>query len=453
MKDFNELEKMLDEKRFRLLHDELAEENSADIAALLETVPIEKAVLLFRMLPKDLAAKAFADLFSEVQQSLVERLSDKEIFNVIEELFLDDAVDFIEEMPASIAKKVLAYATPETREQINHLLKYPESSAGSIMTVEYVNLKRRMTVAQAFDRIRETGLDKETVYICYVTDSERRLKGVVSVKTLLLSQPEQVINDIMETNLIITRTDADQEEIARLFEKYDLLSIPVIDSEDRLVGIITVDDIVDVVQEEATEDFQIMAAMTPSDKPYLKTGVARLATNRIVWLFVLMVAAMVTGGILEKFEKAIRAMPILTVFIPMLMDTGGNSGSQSSTLIIRGMALSEITPRDFFKVVWKEMRVGLMVGVILSSINFLRVWLTYTSNPEYGAEVMKIAGTVSATLLFTVVVANLVGGVLPIIAKKCKIDPAVMAAPLITTIVDALSLIVYFSLAAILLGI
>jgi magnesium transporter len=321
------------------------------------------------------------------------------------------------------------------------------------MTVEYVDLKRRLSVSQAFDRIRKTGLDKETVYTCYVTDSQRKLEGVISVKTLLLSEPEQIIKDIMDSNMIITHTDADREEVARLFEKYDLLSIPVVDSEDRLVGIITIDDIVDVVREEATEDFEKMAAMAPSDKPYLKTNVSRLATNRIVWLVVLMIAAMITGGILENFEHAIAAMPILTVFIPMLMDTGGNSGSQSSTMVIRGMALSEITPRDFLKVIWKEMRVGLMVGAILSAINFFRVWLTYMNNPDYGAKIMKISVTVSATLLFTVVVANLVGGILPIIAKKCGIDPAVMAAPLITTIVDALSLIVYFSLAVILLGI
>ncbi|MCL2634721.1 MAG: magnesium transporter [Oscillospiraceae bacterium] len=450
-KDYSELEKLIDEKQFNLLRDGLSEINPADMAVMLEELPIEKGVLLFRILPKDMAAEVFAELYSEVQQALIERLSAKEIHNVIEELFLDDAVDFIEEMPAAIAKKVLAHAAPETREQINQILKYPENSAGSIMTVEYVDLKRRMTVTQAFDRIRKTGLDKETIYTCYVTDSARVLKGVVSVRSLLLSEPEQVINDIMDTNLIFSHTDSDREEVVRTFEKYDLLSIPVMDSEDRLVGIITVDDIIDVVQEEATEDFEKMAAMLPSDKPYLKTSVPRLGRNRIVWLFVLMVAAMVTGGILEFFESTLAQVSILMFFIPLLMDTGGNSGSQSATMVIRGMALGEITPSDFFKVIWKEMRTGLLVGSILSVINFVRIWLTYMNNEEYGTEIFRIAATVSLTLLFTVVVANVVGGFLPIVAKKIKIDPAVMAAPLITTIVDALSLIVYFSLATLLL--
>ena len=444
-----ELEKLIEEKEFHLLHNGITEANPADIAVMIEKLPAEKAVPLFRILPKDYAAEVFAGLYSDTQKSLIERLSDTEIFNVIEKLFLDDAVDFIEEMPATIANKVLNRATKETREQINRLLKYPDNSAGTIMTVEYVSLKSSMSVAEAFERIRKIGPDKETIYTCYVTDSERKLKGVASVKSLLLSGPEQVIGDIMDTNLIITHTDTDREDVARLFEKYDLLNIPVIDSESRLVGIITVDDIIDVVHEEATEDFERMAAMTPSDKPYLKTSVTKLAKNRITWLVVLMVAAMITGSILEVFEDAITTIPMLTFFIPLLMDTGGNSCAQSSTMIIRGMALSEITPKDFLKIIWKETRVGLLVGGILSAINFLRIFIFYNNNPE----VLKISVTVSATLLFTVFMANVVGGLLPIIAKKIKVDPAVMAAPLITTIVDASALLVYFGTAKLLLGI
>ena len=449
MNNLIELEQLIDEKQFKLLRTGIADVNPADIAAIIDELPTEKAVVLFRVLPKDMAAEVFANLFHEVQQALIERLSAKEIFEVMDELFLDDTVDFIEEMPAIIAKKVLAHVTSETRELINQLLKYPENSAGSIMTVEYVDLKRHLTVAQAFDRIRKIGLDKETIYTCYVTDSERVLKGIVSVKTLLLSETDQIIGDIMDTSIIFTNTDTDREEVAILFEKYDLINIPVMDSESRLVGIITVDDIIDVVQEEATEDFEKMAAMSPSDKPYLKTSAPRLARNRITWLIVMMVAAMITGSILETFEAAIAAMPLLVAFIPMLMDTGGNSGGQSSTMIIRGLALTEVTTRDYLKVIWKEMRVGLLVGSLLAVINFIRVYITYRSNPD----IFYVCIVVSATLLFTVVLANVVGGLLPIIAKKCKIDPAVMAAPLITTVVDALSLVVYFSLANFILNI
>jgi magnesium transporter len=448
MKNYKELEKLIDEKQFHLLRNGIADIEPADVAALIENLPAEKAAPFFRFLPKDYAAEVFANLEPDIQQSLIEQLSDKEIVAVIEELFLDDAADFIGEMPAIIANKILALATKETRNQINHLLKYPDDSAGTIMTVEFVHLKRTLTVTQAFEKIRKVGPDKETIYTCYVTDSQRRIEGVISVKTLLLSQPEQQLAEIMDTNLIFTHTDDDREEVVRLFEKYDFLSIPVVDSESRLVGIITIDDIIDVVQDEATEDIEKMAAMLPSDKPYLKTSVSRLGFNRIVWLTVLMVTAMVTGEIIGNFEEAISVLPLLAVFIPLLMDTGGNSGSQSATMIIRGMAVGEITPRDFLRIIWKEMRTGLLVGAILSSINFLRVWITYSDNPH----ILHIAAVVSMTLLFTVVIANIIGGILPIIAKKLKIDPAVMAAPLITSIVDALALIVYFSLATWLLG-
>jgi magnesium transporter len=447
MKNHTELEKLIDEKQFNLLRDGVAEVEPADIASMMEKLPIEKGVVLFRILPKDMEAEVFVNLDPDIQQALIHRLSDREISYVIEELFLDDAADFVEEMPAIVANKVLAHATPETREQINRLLRYPDDSAGTIMTVEFVHLKRSLTVEEAFAKIRKIGPDKETIYTCYVTDAQRRIEGVVSVKTLLLSSPEQLLGDIMDTNLILAHTDDDREKVARLFEKYDFLAIPVVDSESRIVGIVTIDDIIDVVQDEATEDMEKMAAMLPSDKPYLKTSVPRLGMNRIVWLVVLMVTAMITGGIIEGFEDAIGALPLLTVFIPLLMDTGGNSGSQSATMIIRGMALGEIKPADFLRIVWKEMRTGLLVGFILSAINFLRVWLTYMNNPEYGEHIMRISAVVSLTLLFTVVVANIIGGLLPILAKKLRIDPAVMAAPLITSIVDALALIVYFSLA------
>ena len=449
MENLKNLENLIDNKEFKLLRIATCDINPTDIATVIEELPIEKALILFRMLPKDIAADVFSYLFHDIQQAIWERLSSREIFEVMEELFLDDTVDFIEEMPAAIAKKVLAHVTSETRDLINQILGYPENSAGSIMTVEYVDLKRHMTVAQAFERIRKIGIDKETIYTCYVIDAERVLKGVVSVKTILLSEPDEIIGDIMDTSIIFTHTDADREDVVLLFDKYDLMSIPVMDSENRLVGIITVDDIIDVVQEEVTEDFEKMAAMLPSDKPYLKTSVLQLARNRISWLILLMIAAMITGSILENFEAAIATLPLLVAFIPLLMDTGGNSGSQSSTMIIRGMALKEITPQDFVRIVWKEMRVGLLVGTLLSLVNFIRVYLTYSNNPE----VLRVCLTVSLTLLFTVVMANVIGGALPIIAKKCRIDPAVMAAPLITTIVDALSLAVFFSLATVLLSI
>ncbi|MDR2532847.1 MAG: magnesium transporter [Oscillospiraceae bacterium] len=452
MKTFETYEKMLDNKQYHALRGELIDENPADIAGLIENIPVDKAVLIFRMLPKDMEAEVFADLFPDVQKELIGKLSETEIQLIMEELFLDDAVDFIEEMPATVAKKILANAKPETREEINRLLKYPEDSAGSIMTVEYVDLKSEMTVREAFERIRKTGTDKETIYTCYVTDSERKLKGIVSAKTLMLAERDEIIGEIMEeANLIIAETLEDREEIAHRFNKYDLLSIPVVDSEKRLVGIITVDDIADVIQEEATEDFQKMAAILPSDKPYLKTTPIILARNRIVWLLVLMIAAMITGSILDYYETAIAVVPLLVTFIPMLMDTGGNSGSQSATMVIRGMALAEITPRDFFKVVWKEMRTGFLVGCGLSAVNFIRVWFFYRNRVEFGGEILMISAVVSFTLLFTVMAANLIGGILPIIAKKCKIDPAVMAAPLITTIVDAGSLLVFFALSTALL--
>lgn len=451
MENHIELEKLIDEKKFHLLRDGITEANPADVAAMIERLPSEKAVLLFRVLPKTYAAEVFAELYSDTQKSLIEHFSDAEIFNVIEKLFSDDAADFIEEMPATIANKVLNRATKETREQINKLLKYPENSAGTKMTVEYIGLKRDMTVRQAFERIRKIGSMTETIYTCYVTDSERKLKGVVSVKDLLLAELDEIVGNIMDTNLIITHTNTDQEEVARLFEKYDLLNIPVIDSENRLVGIITVDDIIDVLHEEATEDFEIMAAMSPSEKPYLKTSVTDMFKNRIGWLILLMILGMGTGLIMQSFEDALVAAPLLMTFIPMLTGTGGNAGSQSATMIIRGLALSEISTRDIFKVIWKEIRVSLLAGIVLAAVAFLRVILL-NNKSDFG-ELAVQAAVVSLTLIFTVFIAKLCGAALPLCAKKVKLDPAVFASPIITSIVDASSLLIFFALAKQLLNI
>ncbi|MDO4327590.1 MAG: magnesium transporter [bacterium] len=435
-----ELFELLENKQYRQLKTELVELNEADIAAFLTELDKEKILLVFRMLPKDQAADVFAFLEVEEQQHIINGINDNELKQIIEDLYVDDAVDMLEELPATVVKRVLQNATPETRALINQFLQYPENSAGSIMTAEYVGLKSTMTVADAFAYIRKNGIDKETIYTCYVMDQKRKLEGVVTVKDLLMHSYETVIGDIMDTNVITVVTTEDQEKVAEDFTKYDLLSMPVVDKEDRLVGIVTVDDIVDVMEQEATEDFEKMAAMAPSEKPYLKTSVFQLAKNRIVWLLVLMVSSMLTGGILAKYERAFALIPLLVTFIPMLTDTGGNAGSQSSTLIIRGMAVGEIEPSDIFKVLWKEIRVGVLVGVILSAVNFLRLVLMYP-----GQEMVCL--TVVLSLFMTVLLAKAIGCTLPILAKVMRLDPAIMAAPLITTIVDAFSLVIYFQLA------
>ena len=392
------------------------------------------------MLPKELASDVFACLPVEKQEHIINSITDYELSAIVNDLFVDDAVDMLEELPANVVKRVLKNSTPDTRKLINQFLKYPEGSAGSIMTAEYVGLKKRMTVEEAFAYIRRHGVDKETIYTCYVMDAKRALEGVVTVKDLLMHPYEEVIGNIMDSHVIKAVTTDDQEEVAESFRKYDLLSLPVVDHENRLVGIVTVDDAVDVMEQEATEDFEKMAAMAPSEKPYLKTGVFSLARHRIVWLLVLMISGMITGGILGRYEAAIAAMPLLVTFIPMLTDTGGNAGSQSSTLVIRGLAVNEITLRDFPRVLWKELRVSLLVGVVLSAVNFVRLILTYP-----GSEMVAL--TVALTMLCTVIVAKTIGGVLPLIAKACRMDPAIMASPLITTIVDAVSLVIYFAVA------
>lgn len=427
-------------KQFRALRAHLDEMNEVDIAEFLDELEPDQQVVVFRLLPKDVAADVFTYLEdSEDQEKIINALSDKELREVLDELYLDDTVDIIEDMPANMVSRILRNTDASTRSQINQLLKYPEDSAGSIMTTEFIYLHPNATVEESFARIRKVGLDKETVYTCYVTQN-RVLLGVVTVKTLLLSPYETKIKDIMETNVISVTTHEDKEDVAQMFSKYDLSALPVVDGENRLVGIITFDDAMDVMEEEATEDFEKMAAMAPSEKPYLKTGVFSLARHRIVWLLVLMISGMITGGILGRYEAAIAAMPLLVTFIPMLTDTGGNAGSQSSTLVIRGLAVNEITLRDFPRVLWKELRVSLLVGVVLSAVNFVRLILTYP-----GSEMVAL--TVALTMLCTVIVAKTIGGVLPLIAKACRMDPAIMASPLITTIVDAVSLVIYFAVA------
>lgn len=419
----------------------LADMNEVDVAQFIEEeLPEEKQPVVFRMLPKEMAADVFSELSGEVQENLVMASTDKELSFIVEDLYVDDAVDMLEELPANVVKRVLKNATPATRSLINQFLQYPENSAGSVMTAEFTDLRKDMTVADAIDHIRRTGEDRETVYTCYVLGERRVLEGVVSVKDLLLNSDDRRIADIMDDDVISVVTTDDREEAARLFSKYNLLSLPVVDKEKRLVGIVTVDDAVDVMEEEATEDFEKMAAMHPSERPYLKTGVFTLAKNRIGWLLVLMISAMITGGILEGFEAAIATMPLLVSFIPMLTDTGGNAGSQSATMVIRGMALGEISTSDLLRILWKEVRVALLVGVALAGVNYIRLILTYP-----GQEMVAL--TVSISVLLTVILAKAVGGVLPILAKICHFDPAIMASPLITTIVDAFALVIYFNIA------
>ena len=434
------LVQLAEEKQYRQLKEALLEFPAVDVAAFMEELDSERTVIVFRMLPKDLAMDVFAELPVENQQHIINSITDQELSEIMEELYVDDAVDMVEELPAAVVRRVLKSTTPDTRKLINQFLNYPENSAGSIMTAEYVGLKKTMTVEECFAYIRKHAVDSETIYTCYVMDEGRHLDGVVTVKDLLMNPYETKVGDIMDTHVIKAYTTEDQEQVADTMNKYDLLSLPVVDSEDRLVGIVTVDDVMDVMEEEATEDFEKMAAMLPSEKPYLKTGVFQLAKNRIPWLLILMLSSTITGGILLKYENAFAAVPLLVSFVPMLMDTGGNCGSQSSTMIIRGMAVGEIAVTDILRVVWKEVRVGVLVGVVLSLVNFIRLMLQYPGNT-------MICLTVVLSLFCTVVAAKTIGCVLPIAAKTLKMDPAIMASPLITTIVDAVSLMVYFDLA------
>ena len=431
---------LLENKDFPQLGNLLKDMNPADVAELFEDLPREKMALVCRLLPKELAADAFAYMNPDEQTVLVEAFSDKELHDVVNELYVDDAADMIEEMPANLVKRILRHTDAETRVLINQILNYPKDSAGSIMTMEYVDLKRGMTVEEAFDRIRAIGVEKETVYTCYVTDSRRKLKGIVTVKDLLLAPKNELIRNIMETNIIYVSTHTDKEEVASLFGKYDFLAVPVVDNEERLVGIVTVDDAIDVIQDEATEDIEMMAAITPTDKPYMKTGVFATWKKRIPWLLLLMISATFTGSIITSFEDALSASIVLTGFIPMLMDTGGNAGSQASVSIIRGLSLGEIEYKDIGRILWKEARVAFLCGVSLAAANFVKLLLV-------DRVTIPVAIVVCSTLVVTVLAAKLVGCSLPVLAKRIGFDPAVMASPFITTIVDALSLLIYFRIA------
>ena len=440
------IEELLAEKKYSEIKEVFAQMNGADISALFEEVPENKIPLLFRLLPKVLAAETFVEMEADAQKMLIQGFSDNELKDVFDELYLDDAVDIVEEMPANVVKRILANTDPDTRKMINEVLKYPDDSAGSIMTIEYVSLRLNMTVEEAIKRIRRTGVDKETIYTCYVTDENRVLLGNISIKTLLLADENDVIKDIMDTKFISAHTLEDQETVANKFNKYDLLAIPVVDDENRLVGIITFDDAIDVMQDEATEDIKKMAAIIPSDKTYFKTTVFETWKARIPWLLLLMVSATFTGMIITSFEDALAAYTVLTAYIPMLMDTGGNSGGQASVTIIRALSLEEIEFSDIFRVIWKESRVAILCGLTLSICNFVKLLL-------FDRVTVQVALVVCITLAVTVLMAKIIGCTLPILAKKIGFDPAVMASPFITTIVDAISLIVYFRVASIFLGI
>lgn len=437
--DYN-INELIEEKKFTILKEELHKMMEADLADVLEELDEEMMTKVFRMLSKDKAADTFAYLNRDKQKYIINVITDNEIQRIISEMFLDDAVDFIEEMPSNVVKRVLKNVSPQMRETINRFLSYPEDSAGTIMTIEYVELKKDITVAQAFEQIRKTGVDKETIYTCYVIDAHRRLLGTVSAKALLLSNEEDLIGDIMTEHVISVETTDDREKVLELFSKYGMLAVPVVDHDKMLVGIITMDDAFMIQEDEVTEDFEIMAAISPSETPYLQTSVLKLASSRILWLLLLMLSAVITGSIISHFENSLSALPMLIAFIPMLMGTGGNSGSQSSVLAIRGMAVHEIEPSDFLKVIWKELRIALICGCVLSIVNFARVLLSYSAD-------VKLAITVSFALYCTVIMAKIIGCSLPMLAKKIKLDPAVVATPLITTVVDATSLLIFFTVA------
>lgn len=442
----DKVNELLDQGKFAKAKEEIIQYNAVDIAQTIEEFTHEKVLILFRLLPKDLAVSVFTYLPSEQQEYIIAGASDQEIQNIIGQLFLDDTVDLLEEMPANLVKKLLKNTSEDKRKVINQLLKYPENSAGSLMTIEYADLKKEMTVEKALAHIRKTGVDKATINICYVTNENRRLEGIISLRKIILNDHDVLIKDIMYENFISINTYDDQEDIAAQFKKYDLVAMPVVDNESRLVGIITIDDIVDIIDQENTEDFQKMAAMAPSEQEYLKESLFTLSKNRITWLLILMVSATFTGRIMGKYEDVLQSVIILSAFIPMLMDTGGNAGSQSSTLIIRGLALDEIQLKDWFKILKREFSVSLIVGSILSVVNFIRLFVFENVD-------LMVNITVCISLFLTVVLAKVVGGMLPLVAKKFKLDPAIMAGPLITTIVDAVALMAYFAIATALLNI
>ena len=448
-----EIEEMTRRKQYKALRDILVELEPADIADLFDDLPEEMLPLLFRLLPKEPAAELFVELEPDVQEMLIRGFSNTELKEVLDELYLDDAVDIVEEMPAGVVKRILKHADPDTRKSINEILKYPEDSAGALMTTEFVDLKRDMTVEDALKRIRRTGTDKETINVCYVVDPARKLLGIASLRTILLSDEDDSIEDIMDPNVISVTTLEDKEDVAQTFSKYNFIALPVVDKENRLVGIITVDDAIDVMEEETTEDFEKMAAMLPSDKPYLKTGVLETWKARIPWLLILMLSATFTGIILNHYETALAACIVLNSFIPMLTGTGGNSGTQASTAVIRALSLDEVEFSDLGHVIWKELRVALLCGACLGGANFVKMMLVDRALLHNAAVTPTVALVVCLTLVFVVFFAKLVGCSLPILAERIGLDPAVMASPFISTIVDAISLIIYFRFAALLLGI
>lgn len=441
---------LLEERKFNTLRDILTTMKPYDIAAIFEELQDEKTPILFRILPKELAAETFVEMDDETQEFLIHGLSDSELKEVVDELFVDDAVDLIEEMPANVVKRILRQADKDMRKQINELLKYPEDSAGSIMTTEFIVLRPDMTAEMAIKRIRRTGVDKETIYTCYVTDNNNKLIGISTVKDLLLADDDDPVKDLMEENVISVNTLDDQEQVAQMFSNYNFLALPVVDNENRLVGIVTIDDAIDVIQEEATEDIEKMAAVLPSDKPYMKTSVWGIYRKRIPWLLVLMLSATFTSTIISSFEGALASVIVLSSFIPMITGSGGNAGSQASVSVIRALSLGEIEFKSMFKVLWKELRVSILCGATLAAANFIKLMIfDLNGNPN----AFMIALVVSLTLLGTIMMSKLVGSSLPLLASKIGFDPAVMANPLISTVCDSLSLLIYFGIATTILNI
>lgn len=436
---------MIEQKRYKVLKETISAMNPYDLGDLLGELPEKSIILIFRLLPKDLAADTFVEMDTEQQRTLIDSFSDNELKEVISELYIDDMVDIVEEMPANVVKRILKNSTDNTRKTINQILKYPQDSAGSIMTTEFVSLRSDMTISDAITKLRRIGLDSETIDTCYVTDSVNRLIGFITLRTIILSTDDRTIEELMDRNIISVNTSLDQEEVAIMFGKYDLTIIPVVDNDNRMVGIVTIDDAWDVLEKEITEDIELMAAITPSDTPYLKKTTYDIWKSRMPWLLILMISATFTGLIISRFESALTRYVVLTAYIPMLMDTGGNSGSQSSATIIRGLSLHEIEFGDIFKVLWKESRVAILSGLTLSIFNFIKLML-------FDRVGFNISLIVNITLLLTVIIAKMVGSTLPILAKKIGFDPAVMASPFITTIVDAVSLMFYFGITTIVLG-
>lgn len=443
---------LIEKRRFVQLKQILSEMQPADIAEIFDEAKDKEIPVLFRILPKELASDVFVEFESDKQEILVNSFSDTELREMLDELFMDDAAAIVDEMPASVAKRILKNTDANTRRMINQLLAYPEDSAGSIMTTEYIDLKRTMTVDEALDRIRKIGFDTETIYTCYVIGSRRKLFGTISLRDLLLNSKDAIVGDLMDENIVSAHTLDDKEEVAAMFDRYDMLALPVVDSEGRLVGIVTVDDAIDVIQEEASEDIEKMAAILPGEKSYLKTGVFETFKSRIPWLLFLMISATFTGAIISTFEAKLAQCIALVAFIPMLMGTGGNAGSQTSVSVIRALSLGDIEFKDILKVIWKELRVSIIVGIVLGIVNFIKLYFVdylWLQTFDTGTELVEMA-TICLTLVFVIIVAKMLGAVLPIVAKKCSLDPAVMASPLVTTILDAVSLLIYFGIAAIL---